>query len=243
MNLIFERGDRDAPVGHALIYFRSDKGAIVATYFSVPPIQFDPTSYLPPAMKGMFEGMFEGIPEGEAMVFLPPMPPIPEEVESVEYLHALASRRQDDLVYGGGTMALRAPQDAQEAAQSYAELYAASAVPEQTLAAAAPTELETDRLSQMSESEQLHELTNLTGRLRDSLRNGSPDPDIERQMRRLAAALPAKYRADALVDAALTPGEKGQRLAELYLERSYKLYNEEYLDLERIDREIEAVAD
>ena len=132
--------------------------------------------------------------------------------------------------------------DAQEAAQAYGDLYSASPMPERGVPAA-PREVETSRFREMSESELLHELTNLTGRLRDSLQNGSPDSEIERQMRQLAETLPAKYRGQAMVEAALMPGERGQKLAELYLERSYKLYNEDYLDLERLDREIEAVGD
>ena len=38
-------------------------------------------------------------------------------------------------------------------------------------------------------------------------------------------------------------GRRKPRVAELYLERSYKLFNEDYLDLERIDREIDALAE
>jgi hypothetical protein len=62
-------------------------------------------------------------------------------------------------------------------------------------------------------------------------------------MRLLAGTLPAKYRAPQLVAAAETPGERGEKLASLYLQRAYKLYREEYLDLERLDREIDALTE
>jgi len=38
--------------------------------------------------------------------------------------------------------------------------------------------------------------------------------------------------------AAFEPGERGARLAELYLERGYKLLDEEYADIPRIERAI-----
>ena len=239
MHLIFERGDHDLPVGHTLIYFRADTGAILATYLNIPPIEFDLNSYMPPIFAAAMQGMTEGIP-------LTPIPPIPEEVPGVEYLQALAVRRQDDLVYAGATMRAdpgRMLADVQEAAAAYRELYDSSDLPEK----ARPGEVyersdeDTARFSTMDEHERLNELTTLIGRLRDSLRGGGPDPEIERQIRRLADLLPAKYRGPDLVEAAFTPGDRGQKLAELYLERSYKLYREDYLDLERIDREIEAM--
>jgi hypothetical protein len=191
-------------------------------------------------MKNMLQGMFDE-PPGDAVIAAP-IPPIPEQVESVEYLQALAARRQDDLVYAGATSPMHMIQDAQDAAGAYGELYGSSGLPQ----AGAPAEafqVQTNPFVDMTERDQLDHLTNLTGRLRDSLQAGSPDPEIERQMRQLADVLPTKYRAQALVEAALTPGERGQKLAALLLERSYKLYNEEYLDLERLDREIEAGGD
>jgi hypothetical protein len=240
MDLIFERGDRSAPAGHALVYFRTDDGGALATYCAVLPIAFDFTDFLPAIFKGAMEGM--DVLGGNSVVC---MPPVPQEVP-LEYLQALAARRSDDLIYAGATMAgdpMRAAAVASEAAQKYGELYESSTVPSpQAPQASQPAAQDPDagRFLDMTEAERLRELTVLTGRMRDSLHGGQPDAGIERQMESLASLLPPKYRAHQLVDAARTPGEKGQRLAELYLDRSFKLLHEEYLDLERIDREIEA---
>jgi hypothetical protein len=57
-------------------------------------------------------------------------------------------------------------------------------------------------------------------------------------MRRLQRYLPDKYRLDEFVGAASRPGDTGRRLAELYIDRCYKLSNEQYEDLGRIDQEI-----
>jgi hypothetical protein len=240
MQLIFERGRRESPLGHALIYFQGDDGSILATYVAVPPIKFDLSQFVPAFLKDALQGM----DLAEGMVGTP-IPPIPEEMPSLDYLQALAERRQDDLVFAGGTYhsdPMRLAAEAAEAAREYGELYSGAVKPEPAEAPPLP-DPDLARFSDMTEGEQLDELTRLTGRLRDSLNAGAADPDLERQMEALARLLPAKYRAERLADAARSPGASSQRLAELYLERSYKLLHEDYLDLERIDREIEALAE
>jgi hypothetical protein len=241
MQLIFERGERDAPVGHALIYFKGEDGSILATYVAVPPIKFDLTPFLP----AFFKDALQGMDIGDGMVGTP-IPPIPETMPSLDYLHALAERRQDDLVFAGGTYSadpMRLATEAAEAAREYGELYGSSSVPQSEGAPVPLVDADLARFSEMTEGEQLNELTRLTGRMRDAVNFGGSDADIARQMERLAAILPAKYRADRLVEAAQTPGERSQKLAELYLERSYKLFNEDYLDLERLDREIDSLSE
>jgi hypothetical protein len=241
MQLIFERGDRDLPVGHALIYFRDENDVTLATYVSIPPIKFDLTSYLP----GFMTGAMEGLDLGNVMVAAP-MPPIPEQVPGVEYLHALAERRRDDLIFAGAvnrSNPMQVAADTSEAAREYGGLYGASQLPEETSDAPQRTREDPDvtRYHGMSEQEKLNELSMLTGRLRDSIQRGGADGEIEQQMRALARTMPDKYRVGEVLTAASVPGERGQRLAQLHLERCYKLYNEDYLDLERIDREIDAV--
>ncbi|GAC1507884.1 MAG: hypothetical protein NVS2B16_03830 [Chloroflexota bacterium] len=242
MNLVFERGDRGRPVGHALLYFRSDDGIILATYVNVPPIKFDISKFVPGFLAGAMQGMDLQL-GGEIMA--QPIPPVAEEVPSHEFLIALAARREDDLVYAGGVVrgdVMRLMAETSEAAQEYGQLYGALSSEEIAPSAAPPNvETETARFADMTESERLHELTSITGRLRDSLSAGRPDPSLEQELKRLVEFLPAKYRPHAVARAALMPGDMGQRLAALYIERSYKLLNEDYLDLERIDREIDAI--
>lgn len=241
MQLIFEHGDREAPVGHALVYFAGDGDTVMATYVSVPPIPFNFQEFMPP----MFASMFQGVDLGNTMVATP-IPPIPQPVESHEWLLALAERRNDDLIFAGGAARTDPTQlmtQAAEAAQVYGDLYAATAPATSPSDPRDVSSEDSSRFSAMDERDLLNELTVLTGRLRDSLRNGQPDAEIEREMRAVAMRLPAKYRAMDLAEAARVPGERGQRLAELYLERSYKLHNEEYLDLERIDREIQSASE
>src|SRR5260370_309745 len=58
------------------------------------------------------------------------------------------------------------------------------------------------------------------------------------RLQRVADPLAEKYRSTELMAAAFEPGERGARLAELYLERGYKLLDEEYADIPRIERAI-----
>jgi hypothetical protein len=239
MTLQFDRGDPNAPVGHALIYFRRSDGAIVATSTIVSPIAFDMTGMIPPFLKEMTQG----VDLGDAMSMVA-LPPIPQEVPSEEWLRALADRRQDDLVCGGmigaGDMHSLMAGTA-DAVRAYADLYGVIQETGSRVESTSPAlELDRDRFAGMTQREQLDALSSLTGRLLDATRSGVADLDVERQMRALAAVLPPKYRADELVEAVHQPGDRAQRLAELYIERAYKLYNEDYLDLERLDREIEA---
>jgi len=57
-------------------------------------------------------------------------------------------------------------------------------------------------------------------------------------MRRLAATLPEKYRAEQLVAAALRSDVEGAQLAELYLQRAYKLLDEDYISIPPIEQRI-----
>ena len=59
MALEFIRGNPDAPVGHAIVYFSdsSDPGKTGATYIMVLPISVDVAKYVPPFLSGHLESM------------------------------------------------------------------------------------------------------------------------------------------------------------------------------------------
>ncbi|MFQ5934066.1 MAG: hypothetical protein ACE5KI_05430, partial [Dehalococcoidia bacterium] len=97
MALEFEIGDPNNPAGHALVYFKGegDDSKVFATYLIVPPINIELAKYMPP----MFASKVS-LTEMENVSSVP-LPPVPEEVESLGYLKALAQSRNDDLIYGG----------------------------------------------------------------------------------------------------------------------------------------------
>ena len=95
-------------------------------------------------------------------------------------------------------------------------------------------------LQTMTERERLTELGKLIGMARYALEGHDSNllEETKRKMQRIAGRLPDKYRSLELMRAATDASERGARLAELYLERSFKLLDEEYADIPRIERAI-----
>lgn len=230
MDLNFEVGDAQAPLGHGLIYFTSSAGPeVLATYVLVLPIAVNLEKYVPPAFASLVQ---TGELGGESAT---PIPPMAEQVESLDWLRALAEARKDDLVDAGSLYSLELPnviQMTQEAAGAYAELYRNRA-PIEVSGVAPPA----NRFEGMSEGERLGQMTKLVGRLRDTL--GTPDSEsVRAELREVAATLPSKYRVDELLEWAAQPGGTGQQLATLHLQRSYMLLSEDYLEVADIERRI-----
>ena len=241
MAVRFEVGDPDKPRGHALLYFRTTEDTILATYVVVLPIAINPAKYIPPAFAAR-------IPHQMSEVAATALPPIPETMESVEQVRRLAQRRDDDLLDGGVIDA--DPEQlmvaAHEAAQQYAAQYQRALEAEPP---AAPPQQPPDedalRWMLMTEKERIGELAKLTGQLRYAMEGG--DEHLRRatiaQMEQLRALLPEKYRIGEFLAAVQQTGEKGRRLAELYIDRCYKLSNEEYEALRDLDRQIADLED
>lgn len=246
MALRFERGDSSQPSGHALLFFRTgskDGDDVHVTYVVVLPVVVNPMKYLPPAFASQIGGLVGAMGNLDAV----PLPPIPERISRDE-LWRLATYRNDDVLDGGMVdgSAERLMTAAQEATQQYAEAYRLSLarVPSGENDGG-PVELEapdddTLRWVFLDERGRIDELTKLTGRLRDAVDAGDAlhSGELATVMRRLGAHLPEKYRVAEMVAGAVRAGSIGSSLAQLYLDRCYKLCSEAYEDLGRIDREI-----
>jgi hypothetical protein len=249
MILDFDRGSASAPVGHAILYFRSsaEQNIIAACYLVVPPIEINLSRYMPP----MFAGHMP--PGALNEVQAVPLPPVPERVPSLRYLQKLSDLRQDDLI-NGGTLALddmqRSMLAAAEAAQQYLGLcraylqVAASDESSEIIdnSGGPPLSLDVSEVLNdlMGEHDRLMELAKLIGKLRYAVDGGDKvlaNETVE-QMRRLLRHLPEKFRPLDILEAARRPGAVGQRLAELYVDRSFKLADEDYRAVGEVDRQI-----
>jgi hypothetical protein len=183
-----------------------------------------------------------------------PMPPMLEDVDGLDTIRQLAERRGDDLCDMG---ALYAAEDTQrmayaaEAAQAYGELYeryhSSWPVPERDTPVASTSATPLDDLNVedvmmgvMPERDRLGELAKLIGQARYAMEvhDSRLRDDVSDKMRRIARSLPEKYRAEALVEAALREDAGGTQLAELYLQRAYKLADEAYADIPPIEQKI-----
>lgn len=254
MSLRFELGDPQEPRGHALLYAHVSGGTehIVATYCIVLPLQFSIGKFLPPMLMGQ-------IPldmAGEGSMAALPIPPLLDDVADLATLRQLAERRGDDLC-DLGTIALGDDSQrmtfAAEACAEYGEAY-------QEYRARWPQSESTDTIASSSiplddmemddvlatvlpDRDRLGEIARLIGQARYAMdvRDQRQLDETTKTMQRLAHALPEKYRGEQLVEAALRSDAAGPRLAGLYLQRAYKLLNEEYIDIPPIEREIRAL--
>ncbi|MBI2940738.1 MAG: hypothetical protein HYY04_09910 [Chloroflexi bacterium] len=247
MTLSFERGQAAEPKGHAILYFRdrANPERLAATYLVSLPIEMQLARYIPP----MFAARMPA-PEMQGLTVVP-LPPIPETVPGHAHLARLAAARDDDLL-DGGVADLGAPEQllvaTADVAQRYHQLYT-TYLERYAPADEAPTETEPELdvqevlLSLMGEQDRVAEVAKLVGRLRYAVEGHDQRQIAETvgELRRLGKYLSEKYRLGALIAAATQPGPTGQRLAELHVERCYRLRNEDYDALQRIEAEIRAL--
>lgn len=187
-----------------------------------------------------------------------PIPPMLEEGKSLDDLEMLAERRSDDLCDIGSINPLddsARMQRVVEACQEYGQLYFGFASTFEQLQDAPIEDSEVlplddldaeDLLIQtMSDRQRLTELGKMIGTARYALDGHDTHllDETKRKMQRISRPLAEKYRSQDLIAAAVDAGERGSKLAQLYLERGFKLLDEEYADIPRIEQEIRAIRD
>lgn len=248
--LTFEHGDQSRPKGHALLYFRdaAGSGKLVATYVVVLPVSVDVVRYMPPFLAPhAAELAGKGL---SAFAF----PPVPEAVDSEQRLRQLADARGEDLLFGGALDLAQVPavlERVNDQVQDYAEAYHAfvSTIPAPEPAppgeSGAPAGLGVNEVLRefMSDRDRLAELTRLIGTLRFALAGNDQrqSRETEAELRLLAKRLPASCAAEELVNAACDPSPSGALLAQLYLERCYKVLDQDLGAVQSLDERIRRI--
>lgn len=234
MDLKFESGDPQAPRGHALIYFThtSDPERVGASYVVVLPVEVDIAKYVPPFLAGQIESI--GGSEMSAFSF----PPAPEPVDSLDQVRAIASGRNDDLLFGGSYNLDDAANlmglvgDITSEYRKLYDEYSQTLAPKKAVEAEETSESGVDDFlyGLMSEADLLSEVTNLVGKLRYAIQGGDRATAEECELRIRAAGkhMPENRRTDLLADAAAGSGPNAEELARLYLDRAYSLLREDY---------------
>ena len=229
MDVSFERGDPQKPKGHALAYFRthSEPGKVYATYIVVLPVSVDFSKYVPPFLVSHLGAM----PPSDLSAFA--LPPVPEEIDSHTELQQLAEIRDDDLLYVGTMYSFDLPemmQKVSDVVQYYAQTWSECGKPR----AAAGGEKGEDSssvnevlYSLMSERDRLAELSKLVGRLRFAIEGNDRQTghETEEDITSLSRYLPGHYFIPGLLQAVMDSSTRGGQLAQLYLDRCYKLSN------------------
>lgn len=256
MQLRFELGDSQAPRGHAILYARAggNSDVTLATYCVVLPIPFSIGKYLPPLFASQIP--LEGLRDASAMSVVP-IPPMLEDGPSLAELRNIAEHRADDLCDLGTVFISDEGQRmtyAAEACAQYAQLFSdyARRWPAVQVREVAPEPTPLDDLDVdavmtqvLPERDRLGELARLIGQARYALdvHDTHQLDEVKRAMLRIVRSLPEKYRADQLMEAALRTDASGPRLAELYLQRAYKLLDEDYASIPPIERDIRTLRD
>lgn len=253
MTIQFLRGDPQAPKGHAIFIAHSTVNPrnILSTYCVVPPIPLSLAKYLPSFLAAQLSP--EELQDATNVPVMP-IPPMLEEGSTLEHLHLLAERRDDDLCEIGtvnpreeGARMQLVAQGCQEYGQYYVNYASAfaqspSIAPVDDDIPAPMDDLDAEELliQTMTDRQRLAELGKLIGVARYALEGHDAQllQETRRRMQRIAAPLPDKYRSSDLMAAAFDASERGARLAELYLERGFKLLDEEYAEIPRIERAI-----
>lgn len=252
MSIQFLRGDPQAPKGHAIFVARSTGNAhtVLCTYCVVPPMPLSLAKYLPSILAAQIPP--EDLQDATNVPVMP-IPPMLEEGNTMEHLRMLAEARDDDLCEIGSI----SPRDEMarmqlvtQGCQEYGQLYMNHAStfrqsPTTLPITDEPTPLddldaEELLLQTMTDRQRLEELSKLVGVVRYALDGKDTHllQETRQRMQRIARQLPEKYRGDDLIAAATRAEDRGTRLAELYIDRGYKLLDEEYADIPGIERSI-----
>ena len=253
MDLDFDIGDSASPRGHAIIYFRAryDPEKLLAIYAITLPITFDFSKFVPPFLTAHLAAD----PMKELKAFS--LPPVPEEVQSWEYLKKLSDSRADDLVCGGTVPTTDLPemmQMAGDAVQEYERLWRESqpeeaspepvgAIVEGELGEAGDASFNVNEVlyGLMNDSDRLQELTKLVGRLRFALDGGDAGERDEARDEIVAVGrhMPANYEVNKLLRAMLeSDPAKGGMLTQLYLDRCYKLLDGDDQSVQELEERI-----
>ena len=258
MELEFARGNPGHPSGHALVYFRDahDREEIGVTYVVILPVPLDLSKYMPPFLATQVAEMTSETISSFAF------PPAPEPIGGWDELMRLAELRDDDVVYAGThafSDAFGMMEKVSEATSVYSDIYADAHSGEgsaRPLDDGAEDEDEDDEdeddydyddmalddlvYGSMGEADLLSELTSLLGRMRYAVDGGdqSTAEESRSKIRAIGRYLPANRQVADLIAAASQPNVKSSQLAQLYLERAYCLYREDYLRLKKIEEDI-----
>ena len=250
MELVFERGEVDRPSGHALVYFRdaNDLDVIGLTYVVILPVPLDIGKYMPPFLAGQVGEMSASSISSFAF------PPAPERFPSAEDAGRLALARGDDLVYGGTVSfsdAFAMMERVNDVSAEYGRLYSDAHSEDMELGTAIDGDFEVDdevydlMYGGMDEADLLTELSQQLGRMRYSVEGGDQATALETEAKinAIGRYLPANREVSKIVAAATSSSPRASELAQLYVERAYCLYREDYLRLKKIDEDIAEISD
>ena len=231
---------------------------LYASYIVVLPVKADFGKYVPPFLASHLGNL----PLNDFSAFA--MPPVPEEVSGHAELERLSDQRQDDLVFGSSMFSFDLPrmmESITDAVQSYSQLCAdyydrqglagaaaAESIPSEAAAEAQPgadsdTSFSVNEVlfGLMSERDKLAELSNLLGKLQFAQegRDETMAGEVTEEITALSRHLPEEFQVLNLLAAARQATGRGSRLAQLYLDRCFRLSDGDTATAQSLEAQIE----
>ena len=253
MTIEYEIGNPGKPRGHALLYFTRPglPEPLLATYIVVLPSSVDVTKYMPPILAPQVTaGATTNL---SSFAF----PPVPEEFESHLSIQQVADSRGDDLLNGGevilGDMAELLGK-VNELVEEYASAYSSyiNSIVDDPQRGYLYTSLVADTLQVtdvlyefMDLQQKLGELTTILSKMRLAVESAD-DVLLQECMGEVAILnkyVPHDFQLTKIAELTIVKSEGAQKLAQAYVERCYKLAQEDYLGLQEVDRYISSMED
>ena len=271
MDLTFERGDPQRPKGHALVYFRvsTEPDKVYATYVITLPIQADLGKYVPPFLASHLGGLPLNDFSAFAMPPMPELVSGHQELERLSRLRdddlvyasdmfsydlprmmeavteAVQSYSQlfvDSVGAGEASARVEPSSDAAslEPSTEPAATGAPSARDEEDDSSYQVNEV---LFSLMSESDKLAELSRFMGKLRFAVegQDNETADEASQEITTLARHLPKEFQVGELLTVAKDTSAKSSKLAQLYLDRCFRLSAGDLPSAQNLEAEIQAI--
>ncbi|MBS96194.1 MAG: hypothetical protein FI695_00765 [SAR202 cluster bacterium] len=242
MSLSFEIGDEYSPRGHAIIYYTSGSKYFMA-YIVIIPISFDFTKFMPPVISSQINA------EDMAGFSAFALPPVPEEIpDGYDFIKDLATSRNDDLIYGGTfneSNLIESAQSVNNQVENYSELYKNSQNSNHKPISESSDDLNVQNvmLSLMSEKDKLGEISKLIGKLQFAVEGKDLDQvqETEVEIKNISSFFTEEYKIGAILQLVKNNSLNSNKLIQLYIERCYKLADNDADAVSLLDREIDEI--
>ena len=185
------------------------------------------------------------------------MPPAPEDNYSLQQLRELANMRSDDLINGGSIFSYdvtRLMELANNTVQEYSSAYSDKEISESdTISIDTQNDLEpaqdtsfdvnTVLFDLMTEKDKLSEVTKLLSKLKFSQDSNDTimAEETTAELQSISKYLPSNFKISELIRAATNMKPNGLIIASLYLDRCYKIAEEDYESVKKLDEQIDSL--
>ena len=241
MDLIFQKGSKESPKGHALLYFtnQDNPSEIWATYIITLPIEVDIKKYMPPFLVNDNNALNSS--DFNSFAF----PPSPELLGSLENVQDLAELRDEDLIEGGNidiNDSANNMMKINEILSQYLNLYLNNN--SKNIEKIDEKESENSNVNSlmyefMNVNDRMTELSKLLSKLLFAIENSQDSLilECEKDIVSLSSFYPQNHKINKIVE--YTKIKNKSKIAELYFKRCLYLAKENYEKVEEFEKLIE----